>query len=1341
MKNPRPARTLLATLSLACLPFSDAFGQSAGSLDPSFADPGLNGGTKIVVQADGKVIVTGGTVIVASGIKNAVRLNEDGTIDPSYDVPGSGISDLVQLPDGRSLVSGVFAALGTHTTRNLAILRTDGSPDTNFVAKTLAKNSGPVSLVTLLDGGGAYVGWSAGDLYRINLDGSTNGTFVPTSLGSGYFFALAVQSSGKLLVDQSGKIFRLNPDGTRDAGYTETTFGTTGLPQKFALAADGSLFVGGATATVNGDGFRTLIKLKPDGGLDPAFKFGQDGTAAADKTVSALALQADGKLLVSLVSENLLRVLPDGTTDPAFTTPAKAPVLTLDRLGRIVANGFYFEFSPTVVFRIGTYRLFNDGAPEKPIVTGQPANLTVNSGEDAVFAVAAAGAPPLSYHWQFNGTDIPGASSNRLVLPAVTSAQAGEYRAVVTSPKGTATSSIAKLTVDGKPKIKTQPQSLTGSTGDSLKLTAVATGEAPLVFQWFHDQTPVPGASMPTLAFPSLAKGDAGDYVFVASNTFGSTTSSVVHLSVYTSLPGWLVVTNVTTATTFTNLDNPFRPDGATRIVQDGPRGIVALYAGGVERWNDAGERLWSVRYIDVVDSGALSALAVDHGGNTFVSGIIHYAATLGDLTLTNNSGVTGPNGHQQAFIAKLDPAGHALWYRLYEAAGPRIWSLAVDTDGGVVFAGVSGGRNGQARLGSLVTAESEYAGAAAGKLATDGTPQWFKIFPQFAVNRSTCEAESVTADETGIYLSGLISFSMQFGAFQLQQPGPSQTHWIGKLTSGGEPQWIKPTGGQPAQFSPLMSGGGQRWFLLMRDRVLQSWSADGTILTNFSAVPFSQNDSAQVAQLAVTAAGEPVLVGSAKGSANIGTNSLNVEAGRPFLWYGQWDANGVFCRGRLLATTTNANPNLDDSVAASSFNVSPSGDVYLAGSFVNGLQFLGRSYGAPVGSVNGRGLKSGAFLAKIWQPDLLPEVTRQPIAAYTLDTGDSVKIGLQAAGPGPLTYQWRQNGVPVADKTTNTIEFVNAAFAINGNYDCVVTNPYGSVISEIAVITVRPPFKISTQPAGQLVLVGGMIVNETIDPLVIDPGAIANKQLVFTITNTTSARFPLNGQFTLDLNGSSVGGNYTRLAGVFPARSDSYQTVYSIGTGADSTGLRFVQFSGIYMALIGLRLHGGFDLDLEGAPDGCCATGTFTVGGGTNRAVFKVQTTSFVPDGNYQWQKNRVDLPRKTASRLDLTDVTAADAGFYSCVITYRNYTETSQPAELRVIDGGTGSGEPPPLTFVPLSSGATELSFPQWPAGYILQRTPTLSPAVWETFATAPPVSVPINQSGAYFRLAPKP
>jgi PKD repeat protein len=83
-----------------------------------------------------------------------------------------------------------------------------------------------------------------------------------------------------------------------------------------------------------------------------------------------------------------------------------------------------------------------------PAITVQPAPLTVDSWQAATFAVVAVGMPPLTYQWQKDGVDIPGAlAASYTTAPAMLSLSGSAYRCVVTNPHGSVASADALLTV------------------------------------------------------------------------------------------------------------------------------------------------------------------------------------------------------------------------------------------------------------------------------------------------------------------------------------------------------------------------------------------------------------------------------------------------------------------------------------------------------------------------------------------------------------------------------------------------------------------------------------------------------------------------------------------------------------------------------------------------------------------------------------------------------------------------------------------------------------------------------------------------------------------------------
>jgi hypothetical protein len=82
-----------------------------------------------------------------------------------------------------------------------------------------------------------------------------------------------------------------------------------------------------------------------------------------------------------------------------------------------------------------------------PTISLQPQSVTYLAGTAAGLSVLAAGNPAPSYQWQFESTNIPGATTDTLTLLNVQPAQAGNYTVVVENLAGAVTSSNAVLSV------------------------------------------------------------------------------------------------------------------------------------------------------------------------------------------------------------------------------------------------------------------------------------------------------------------------------------------------------------------------------------------------------------------------------------------------------------------------------------------------------------------------------------------------------------------------------------------------------------------------------------------------------------------------------------------------------------------------------------------------------------------------------------------------------------------------------------------------------------------------------------------------------------------------------
>lgn len=83
-----------------------------------------------------------------------------------------------------------------------------------------------------------------------------------------------------------------------------------------------------------------------------------------------------------------------------------------------------------------------------PQITGQPAKQIAAPGEIVSFSIVIADARAVTFQWQFNGTDIPGATGDSLLIPNVSAANEGQYSVVITNSAGSVTSAPAALLLD-----------------------------------------------------------------------------------------------------------------------------------------------------------------------------------------------------------------------------------------------------------------------------------------------------------------------------------------------------------------------------------------------------------------------------------------------------------------------------------------------------------------------------------------------------------------------------------------------------------------------------------------------------------------------------------------------------------------------------------------------------------------------------------------------------------------------------------------------------------------------------------------------------------------------------
>ena len=96
------------------------------------------------------------------------------------------------------------------------------------------------------------------------------------------------------------------------------------------------------------------------------------------------------------------------------------------------------------------------------------------------------------------------------------------------APDGT----VRTLPLGGAPRITTQPAGASVSPGTAVLFQVEVQDASTVSYQWRKDGANITGASSARYAIAAATTADAGSYTVVATNAFGSTTSSAALLAV-----------------------------------------------------------------------------------------------------------------------------------------------------------------------------------------------------------------------------------------------------------------------------------------------------------------------------------------------------------------------------------------------------------------------------------------------------------------------------------------------------------------------------------------------------------------------------------------------------------------------------------------------------------------------------------------------------------------------------------------------------------------------------------------------------------------------------------------
>ena len=565
------------------------------------------------VKADGDVLIGGEfTGFNSNTVSLVARLHPDGSLDTNFvsALTGTAVVALDEQPDGKILVGGSFPF-------NYARLNADGSLDTGFwqgagaaglvrdirytpdhkilvAAEVGPVNESPRRVAKLYAGVTTRPGVVQFTTNRTTtIEGNTvvltltrtGGTDGPVSVNYGVF-------GGTHTNDLTG----LTSSGTIswDAGESLPKSIVVPVAADSFAEADEDVYVAiGAPigGVVIGTNDFVVVDVTDLPATPKILTHPVDVVANIGDTVTFTAFAIGGEPLSYFWRFNG-RNVPGGNSPTLALTNVQPGSAGLYSVRVMNAQGFADSGSATLTVNV------------PPFITEQPQDQTVEAGANIALGVATGGNAPISFQWQRNGVNIPGATVPILNILNVAATNSGDYRVVVSNPYGSVTSSNAAVVVESLPVIVQQPGDRVVAEGGTATFTASALGSVPFSYQWTMDGTPIAGATNSSHTVTNATGQNTGNYAVTVTNSRGSSTSLPARLTVITEE-------------------------------------LTANWAfGGGGLFADAG-----------------NSVALDTSGNAIVVGSFTSVANIGGTNLTSN-------GRSDAFIAKFDPVGGLIWAR-----------------------------------------------------------------------------------------------------------------------------------------------------------------------------------------------------------------------------------------------------------------------------------------------------------------------------------------------------------------------------------------------------------------------------------------------------------------------------------------------------------------------------------------------------------------------------------------------------------------------------------------------------------------------------------------------------
>ncbi len=379
---------------------------------------------------------------------------------------------------------------------------------------------------------GTVISWRDGAINNVAPESPPAGLSNVIQLVAGQDWAAAFKRDGT--VTAWGRV----PGGPRPfSGRTNVVQIAAGSTHALALLDDGTVLGAadwGSPESIPPEGLPPVVAIAASGyattallGDGTVVEWGREAVAPPEGLANLVAVAGSHWQRVGLHEDGTVSVwrTEDGVTRRVPTPPDLPPVVAIAAQDGVTLAVIPAAGEPHIARQPRSQRLFH----------GDALRL-----ESSVFP----GALEVTYQWLRDGVELPSQTNAILELASVTAADAGWYSVRVSNPFGSGGSREARVTVrEQAPVITRHPADVITSAGSAITFTVEASGSAPLAFQWFFGDTPIPGATNGSLHISGARKTDEGRYHVVVHNGMGTAVSRVATVRLAPGL--WLSQTEL----------------------------------------------------------------------------------------------------------------------------------------------------------------------------------------------------------------------------------------------------------------------------------------------------------------------------------------------------------------------------------------------------------------------------------------------------------------------------------------------------------------------------------------------------------------------------------------------------------------------------------------------------------------------------------------------------------------------------------------------------------------------------------------------------------------------------